>query len=192
MTKWDRFFEEKIRIIARSKNILDIGGGFRFQKGLEKYKKLFENSNYIVLDIESSYRPDIVGDVHNLPQQSESVDAVICKAVLEHVYNPHKAVDEIYRILKKSGKCLVYVPFLYPYHGQKEGYNDYYRYTDDGIRYLFRKFSSIEICPVRGNLETVLNLTPFRNIAFLNGILRYFDKKLSYKQVSGYNIFVIK
>ncbi|MBU2472950.1 class I SAM-dependent methyltransferase [Patescibacteria group bacterium] len=192
MTSWNKFFEEKIREIAKEKNVLDIGGGFRFQKGLDKYKDLFNNVNYKTLDIKSKYHPDIIGDIHSLSMKDESIDAIICKAVLEHVYDPQKAINEMYRVLKKQGKCLVYVPFLYPYHGEKDGYKDYYRYTKDGIEYLFRKFSSIEICPVRGNLETVINLTPLRSLNILNSLIRILDRFFSGQQSSGYNVFLIK
>ncbi|MBU1255317.1 class I SAM-dependent methyltransferase [Patescibacteria group bacterium] len=192
MTFWNKFFEEKIREIAKEKNVLDIGGGFRFQKGLDKYKDLFNNVNYKTLDIKSKYHPDIIGDIHSLSMKDESIDAIICKAVLEHVYDPQKAINEMYRVLKKQGKCLVYVPFLYPYHGEKDGYKDYYRYTKDGIEYLFRKFSSIEICPVRGNLETVINLTPLRSLNILNSLIRILDRFFSGQQSSGYNVFLIK
>jgi len=192
MTSWNKFFEDKIKEIAKEKNVLDIGGGLRFQKGLDKYKDLFKDVNYQTLDIESKYHPDIIGDIHSLSMKDESIDAIICKAVLEHVYDPQKAINEMYRVLRKQGKCLIYVPFLYPYHGEKDGYKDYYRYTQDGIEYLFRKFSSIEICPVRGNLETVINLTPLRSLKILNLLIRILDRFFSGKQVSGYNVFLIK
>ncbi|MBU1255991.1 MAG: class I SAM-dependent methyltransferase [Patescibacteria group bacterium] len=192
MIKWEKFFDDKIKEIAKEKKILDIGGGFRFQKDLDKYQELFKNSDYKTLDIEASYQPDIIGDVCNLPLEDKSVDAIICKAVLEHVKEPGKAAKEIYRVLKDSGKCLVYVPFLYPYHAHKGGYKDYYRYTKDGIKYLFRDFNSIEICPVRGNLETVFNLTPLRKIRILTPLIRFFDKFFSGQQPSGYHIYLIK
>ncbi len=53
-------------------------------------------------------------------------------------------------------------------------------------------FKSIEICPVRGNLETVFNLTPLRRLKFFILLIRFFDKFFSDKQSSGYNIFLIK
>lgn len=192
MTKWDKFFDEKIKEIASQKEILDIGGGFKFQKGLSKYKKLFKDSNYRTLDIEEKYNPDIIGDIINIPLKDKSIDAIICKAVLEHVPEPQKAVKEIYRVLKKEGKCFIYVPFLYPYHAHQGVYKDYYRYTEDGIRYLFRDFKSIEICPVRGNLETVFNLTPLRKLKIFLSLIRFFDKFFSGRQASGFNIFLIK
>jgi len=192
MTKWEKFFDEKIKEIANEKEILDIGGGFKFQKGLAKYKDLFKNSNYKTLDAEKEYNPDIVGDICDIPLKDESIDAIVCKAVLEHVAEPHKAVKEIYRILRKDGKCFVYVPFLYPYHAHKGIYKDYYRYTEDGIRYLFKDFKIIEICSVRGNLETVFYLTPLRRIRILIPLIRFLDRFFSGKQVSGYNVFLIK
>lgn len=192
MTKWDKFFDEKIKEIAKEKEILDIGGGFRFQKDLDKYQDIFKNSDYKTLDLEVDYKPDIIGDICDLPIKDESIDAVICKAVLEHVPEPQKAAKEIYRILEKGGKCLIYVPFLYPYHAYKNVYKDYYRYTKDGIKYLFRDFNSIEICSVRGNLETVFNLTPLRKIRILTPLIRFFDKFFSGQQPSGYHIYLVK
>ena len=192
MTKWEKFFEEKIKEIAQCKDILDIGSGFRFKKEINKYQPLFEKTNYKTLDVETEYCPDIIGDVQNLPLSDESFDAIICKAVLQHVPEPQKAVKEIYRVLRKGGKCLVYVPFLYPYHGKKGVCKDYYHYTHDGIEYLFRDFNSIEICPIRGNLETLINLTPLSRINIFLPIIRFLDKFLSNKQVSGYNVFLVK
>ncbi len=194
MTKWEKFFDEKIKEIAKEKIVFDIGGGSRFQKGLAPYKKYFANCDYKTIDINAKYEPDILADVHNLPIPTNSADGVICKAVLEHVKNPFLVTDEVYRILKSGGKCFAYVPFLYPYHG-----NDYWRFTEDGIRYLFRKFSKIEICPVRGHFETIASILPYQNkfpinvlVVFAGFLDNFFKKYQSKKQVSGYNIFLIK
>ena len=199
MTKWENFFDQKVKEIAKEKVVFDIGGGRRFQKGLAPYKKYFVNCDYKTVDINEKYKPDILADIHNLPIPDEIAGGVICKAVLEHVENPFQVVNEIYRILKPEGKCFVYVPFLYGYHGSGDKYKDYYRYTQDGIECLFKKFSKIEICPVRGHLETIVYFLPYQNKFPINILVysaRFLDKILenyqSKKQVSGFNVFLIK
>ncbi len=195
MTISERFWDEKIRLIARAPYILDIGGGFKLQKGLTQYKQLFERSIYCVLDINDVYKPDIVGDVQDMHMiDDESVDAVILKAVLEHVQDPNKAVHEVYRILKPGGTCLVYAPFLYSYHARKGTYNDYYRYTLDGLKWLFRDFSKLEYVPVRGRLETIIYLFPIKFIRkHLSPLTRPFDRLFRTEyQSSGYQLFVVK
>lgn len=195
MTPWEKFFDDKIKLVALEKNILDIGGGFKQQKDLDKYKDLFKNSHYQVLDIDGTYQPDIVGDIQNLSAiKDASYDAVICKAVLEHVANPILAVAEIYRILKKGGKCLVYTPFLYSYHACPDRYKDYYRFTLDGIKWLFGKFSQIDYVPVRGRFETMIYLLPLKILRKVLSpgarIIDVFFK--TEKQSSGYFIFLVK
>lgn len=204
MTKWDQFFIEKIKqIFENKKNIIDIGGGLRIskQKGnrfdpKRKWITQYLNRvNYQILDPVPDYSPDIIGDIHSLPLENESIDAIICIAVLEHIENPFKAFDEMYRVLQKGGYCFVYVPFIYRYHAQPGYYGDFWRYTEDGIKHLSRQFSSIEIQNVRYPLETWIYLSPFGHIKFLNILARRIDillKKQTSKQTSGYSIFLTK
>lgn len=151
------------------------------------------------MDINPKYNPDILANAHNLPISNESADGVICKSVLEHVENPFKVVEEIYRILKPGGKCFVYVPFLHAWHGSGINEKDYWRFTEDTVKYLFRKFSKIEICPVKYHFETIAYLLPYQNkfpiniLVYLARFLdKIFEKWQSKKQVSGYYIFLIK
>jgi ubiquinone/menaquinone biosynthesis C-methylase UbiE len=194
MTKWDKFFDEKIKEIAKGSIVLDVGGCSRFQKSLGKYEKYFSNCNYKTIDFDSKCNPDILADIHNIPLPDNYADSVICKSVLEHVKEPIKVTEEIYRVLKNGGKCFVYVPFIHVYHG-----NDYWRFSEDTIKYIFRKFNHIEIVPVLGHFETIATLLPYNNkfpvslLVFLARILdKMFCKFQSGKQVSGYNIFLIK
>lgn len=193
MTKWDKFFDEKIKLIAKGKVILDAGGGKPFQKHMAPYKELFSNSRYISLDKNGS--PDdgiVVGDIHQLPFADEFFDAVICKSALEHVENPQMAVNEIRRVLKKGGQALFYVPFIFPYHAEKGFYKDYWRFTEDGLRYLLKDFSKIEIQQVRGFFETLAVFIPyFRKILIPIG--RVMDKFFPSKnQTAGFNAFAVK
>lgn len=193
--KWKVFFDEKIAEIAKtSPVVLDVGGGRKFHKGMGEYAELFANHDYKTLDNVSDYHPDILGDIKDIPLADNSVDAIICRAVLEHVDDPFKAVAEMYRVLKPGGRCLVSLPFLYPYHAEKGYYGDFYRYTADGVRYMFRNFSRIEIINIRGLAETVTNLFPFRPLRrTLAPLARILDNIfISRNQTAGYNIYLIK
>lgn len=194
MRPWEKFFDSKIREIAAEKYILDVGSGMKFGKGLQKYAQLFAGKKYLTLDIEPAYKPDIIGDIHSMPLEDSSVDAVICKAVLEHVEEPSSAVSEIFRILKPGGKGLFYVPFLYPYHAERGKTKDYYRFTGDAVEYLFRNFSKLEYVKVRGFFETLTNFLPFRLNRVFAPLGRLLDKLVwrQGSQTSGFNIFVIK
>lgn len=202
--KWEQFFKNKItQIFEEKKDIIDIGGGLRILKesgnrynpNREWITKYLNKANYQILDPVPDYKPDIIGDIHNLPLKDNSVDAIICIAVLEHVENPFKAFDEIFRVLKTGGYCFIYIPFIYYYHAQPGYYGDFWRYTEDGIKYLSRQFSSIEIQNVRYPLETWIYLSPLGRFNFLNLLARRIDillNKQSSKQTSGYNVFLVK
>lgn len=141
------------------------------------------------------YNPDIVGDIHALPFADNSQEALICIAVLEHVKHPFKAVDEMYRVLKPGGHCFVYVPFLFYYHPMKGYYDDYWRFTYDGLVELFKGFRNVEMQNVRGAAETCVYLSPLGRIKTINAIARFLDAlfgKTASRQTSGYNIFATK
>ena len=145
------------------------------------------------MDKVADYHPDIVGDIHNIPLEDNSVDAIICSAILEHVEEPQKAVREMYRVLKPGGYCFIYVPFLYYYHPMKGYYGDFYRFTYDGVEYMTRDFSQVEIQNVRGALSTVMNLLPFfSKKTRMFDVLDRWVRKQDSKQTSGYNMFCIK
>jgi ubiquinone/menaquinone biosynthesis C-methylase UbiE len=199
MTKWKEFFDEKIKEIAREKIVFDIGGCSKFQKSLAPYKEYFLNCEYKTVDVNPDCHPDILATAQNLPIPDNSADGVICKSVLEHVENPFKAVDEIYRILKPGGKCFIYVPFLHPYHASGQKGKDYWRFSEDGIKHLFKEFRKIEICPVKRHFETIACLLPYQNkfpINILVYLARFLDiiseRYQSKKQVSGSSLFLVK
>jgi SAM-dependent methyltransferase len=101
----------------------------------------FYGSHVINLDICRRPHVDIIGDAHRLPFLADSVDAVFCQAVLEHIPRPVIVVDEIRRVLKPSGKVYVDVPFTYPYHDVV----DFQRFTQDGLLQLFDDFEIIDL-----------------------------------------------
>lgn len=85
---------------------------------------------------------DIVGDAHDLPYMNESVDAIYCSAVLEHVKEPITAVREMHRVLKPKGQVLSVIPFMQCYHGYPHHYQNFtihgheYLYSSNGFKVL--------------------------------------------------------
>ncbi len=53
----------------------------------------------------------------------ETYDIIVCSHVLEHVENDAKAMQELYRILKPDGVCLVLVPLIVGKHDTEEKWN---------------------------------------------------------------------
>lgn len=204
MTTWDLFFKEKIiQICTEKKALLDIGGGLRIDRTknnrLDKTREwiipYLKNVDYKIMDPVPTYNPDIVGDIHKMPFADNSLDAIICIAVLEHVENPILAVSEMRRVLKPGGYIFIYVPFLYYYHAEKGYYGDYWRYTKDTIRFLFKGCKTVEIVSVRGAIETWIRLSPLGRFNVFARIARFMDfvtGKMKSNQVSGYNIFISK
>lgn len=203
-TPWEQFFVDKmVKIFEDKKSIIDIGGGLRvsqrhgnrYEKSRDWLKPYLEQVEYKILDPVDTFDPDIIGDIHNLPFENNSQDAILCLAVLEHVENPIKAVEEIHRVLKPGGYSFIYVPFLYYYHAEAGYYGDFWRFTRDSLGWLAKPFSSVEIVSVRGAIETWIKLSPLGKLEFLKPVWFYLDKlsnKINSNQVSGYNVFLVK
>ncbi len=202
MHPFEQFTREKLTKIFTEKNaVLDIGGGLRistkqgnrFDPKRAWIRDLATKVEYRIMDPVPDFAPDIVGDIHHMPFPDNSLPAIVCESVLEHVEDPIRAAQELYRTLTPGGYCFVYVPFLYYYHAERGYYKDYWRFTKDALEYMFRDFTSIEIQAVRGPLETWMHLNPFtQRIESLGRTLDKWMKKTDSHQVSGYSVFLIK
>jgi SAM-dependent methyltransferase len=101
---------------------------------------------------------DIVADAHRLPYADGSVDAIYCEAVLEHLYAPGRAVEEMRRVLKPGGRVFACTPFLQAYHGYPHHYQNF---TVTGHQRLFadRGFRVLEAGACVGPMYTWISLT---------------------------------
>ena len=50
------------------------------------------------------------GDIECIPSKSEIFDLAICNFVLEHVKNPRKCLEDLHRVLKRTGLVLISIP----------------------------------------------------------------------------------
>jgi SAM-dependent methyltransferase len=104
-------------------------------------------------DIYYSEITDLIADGHNLPLVDGSIDGVWIQAVLEHVLEPHRVVEEIHRVLQGRGIVYAETPFMQQVH---MGGCDFTRFTHSGHRWLFRKFEEISSGVTQGPGTTML------------------------------------
>ncbi len=109
--------------------------------------------NICNVDIFAYENVDVVCDISDLPFLDNSIDVVFNSAVLEHVPNPQKVVNEIYRVLKPSGVIYTAFPFIQGFHASPY---DFTRVTEEGIKVLHQDFELIEVKPYGGPTSGML------------------------------------
>ena len=178
-------------------DVLDIGKAMRDKFDLINAKSIE------TLDVnEFEDYPDILFDICDEIEDSliNKYDKIICLAILEHVYNPFKAVENLKKMLKPNGVIYGYVPYLFYYHAPNNlKFQDYFRFSKDALIYLFKDFNEIELFPIRGRISTPLNILfagRWKKYIEKTGINIFLDKFTSdeknLKQCSGFNFIVKK
>lgn len=126
----DRFIEAH----ASTGRTLDIGA----QNG--PYAGFFPNR--VALDIRPGHGVQVLGDAQALGLSSSAFDVVLCTEVLEHLPEPQRAIDEMFRVLKPGGTLLLTTRFLFPIH---DAPHDYFRFTKYGLRHLLKRFEIVAL-----------------------------------------------
>ena len=126
----DRF----VQAHATAARTLDIGA----QNG--PYAAFFPNR--VALDVRHGRGVQILGDAQALGLAGDTFETVLCTEVLEHLPEPQRAIDEIFRVLKPGGMLLLTTRFLFPIH---DAPHDYFRFTKYGLRHLLRRFDILEL-----------------------------------------------
>lgn len=163
--------------------VLDAGAGEA------PYRPLFAHCDYVTQDWpgtvhQGAHGADVIADLHDLPLEDGSFDAVLCTEVLEHVAEPARVLDELARVLRPGGSVLITVPFVIGLHEEP---HDHYRYTSHGLRGLLGRsgFTGIEVEPLTGYWSTLshvlriaaMNTTPIgvtpRPLARIAGSLTF-------------------
>lgn len=121
------------------------------------YKNFGQGNDYVTMDFESIYEPDIVADICENSLRGGQWDLIIISQTLEHVKYPKKAVEECYRLLKSNGLLIADCPFYWPYHAEPE-FGDYWRLSDTGLNILLEDAGFVvkELALLRGILATSL------------------------------------
>ena len=138
-------YQELIKMLPKNSKILVIGGSIKGQ-GMEP---IYSSESFEIVGSDVSFGPytKIVLDAHDIPFEDEVFDCVIIQAVLEHVIDPQRCVNEIHRVLKPSGIVYAETPFMQQVHMRQY---DFTRFTHLGHRRLFRYFKEIKSGPTCG------------------------------------------
>jgi SAM-dependent methyltransferase len=146
--------------------VLDIGCG---TKPYRSY--LGECGEYVGMDNDAAVKPDIVGDINNMPFPEEYFDSVLCTEVLEHLTEPEAGIRQINRVLKKNGYLYLTIPQEWCLHYEPR---DYFRFTKYGIKYLLEK-NGFEILAIE-RLGGVFSLVGQRLVDVIWNVIMAFLK----------------
>ena len=190
------FRDQILNDINLDDEVLDIGKAMR-----DKHKKIV-CKNLETLDVNDfGDYPDIICDIcSDVTGLENKYDKIICIAILEHVYDPFKAVANLKKLLKENGVIYGMVPYLYHYHAPQDlKFQDYFRFSKDALAYLFKDFSYVELYPIRGRISSSLHMMfagRWKNYMEKTNINIFLDKLSSneknIKQCSGFNFIVKK
>jgi SAM-dependent methyltransferase len=117
------------------------------QEELANLRNIFPEKKFIGCDIRNGKGVDRIENVECLSLNDESVGTVLTLDTLEHVENCFKALDEIYRILKKDGIVIMSSVMDFPIHDYP---SDYWRFTPESFRILLNKFP-VKVIGMQGN-----------------------------------------
>ncbi|WP_158946212.1 class I SAM-dependent methyltransferase [Pseudodesulfovibrio cashew] len=122
--------------------------------GLQPYRFLLPSvTDYVGMDVVPGPFVDyLVKTGERFPFLDESLDAVLCTQVLEHVEDEVFFLDEIARVLKPGGRLVISIPFIYQVHGAP---HDYRRLSEFGLRRLLPGYT-VERVNHQGGIGTSL------------------------------------
>lgn len=138
--------------------ILDVGCGSKPYRDLFKTIAEYHGLEYSESASGIAHKAqDFIYDGHTFPFEDSSYDCVISSEVLEHVFNADEFLSEINRCLKKDGKLLLTVPFVWDEHEQP---GDFGRYTSFGLKYLLEEhgFEVIEFYKTANDISIIFQL----------------------------------
>ena len=137
--------------------ILEIGSRVVGSISQRRAKDFPLAAQFVGVDIHPGIGVDVVCDAHALGSVfvAGSFDFVFSLSVFEHLAAPWLVAAEVNRVLAIGGEAMISVPFAWPLH---ETPNDFWRFSDDGLKLLFGPASGFEV--VRSGMDGEVRLVP--------------------------------
>jgi len=112
------------------------------QEGYADLRPFFSGKEYVGCDMRKGPGVDRILNLHNIDLPDESIGTVLCLDTLEHVEYPHKALEEIYRILKKDGIVVISSVMNFEIHDYPY---DYWRFTPEAFKSILKPFKNVYV-----------------------------------------------
>jgi SAM-dependent methyltransferase len=146
-----------------NENALINGKVLHFSPSRSVYRLLNKNPNidYYSTDYEDEFLADYRYDITQIPLENNFFDLIICYHILEHIVEDKKAMEELQRVLKPDGTCIIQTPF-------KEGdiYEDFSKKTPEERLEAFGQEDHVRIYSVEG-LRKRLEENGFKNVEII-------------------------
>lgn len=127
------------------------------QEGFADLRPLFPGKEYYGCDMRPGLGVNKILDLHAIELESESVGTVLCFDTLEHVEYPHRAMDEIFRVVKPDGIVVISSVFNFVIHDYPY---DYWRFTPEAFKSLLKRFNGVYVGSVgkSGDPHTIIGI----------------------------------
>jgi SAM-dependent methyltransferase len=142
-------------------------------------------AGYINLDLFRVPGVGVVADAELLPFVSGIFQRIECDAVLEHVRDPERVMQEMCRVLRPGGYLHIVTPFCHPFH---EYPKDYRRFTIDGLKLLSGPLKEVASGWRTGPAATMLVIS----IEFVKGLLPFRPWRACTHFLCGWLVFPLR
>ena len=170
---------KRIEQSLKQNNCLPLGKKILGISGISNFYPFIDTAHAELTEV--SY-PGV--DIQNLHYDDNQFDVLISDQVLEHIQDPHRAIKESFRVLKKKGMMIHTTCFVNYYHPCP---NDYWRFSPETLEMLCEQFSEILTCEGWGNRIAVFLCLlgdrfrslkiPDKKSSLLNLLATYNDKR---------------
>jgi SAM-dependent methyltransferase len=146
----------------------------RGQEGIADLRPLFTGKKYIGADLRQGRGVDVICNMEDTKLGGGAAGTVLCLDTLEHVRNPIKAIQEMFRILNPQGFVVVSSCMNFPIH---EHPGDYWRFTPAGLDLLLFPFAHkmIGYLGQKNNPHTVVGIASATRTTIPASFVRAFD-----------------
>ncbi|RKY97148.1 MAG: SAM-dependent methyltransferase [Ignavibacteriae bacterium] len=125
---------------------------FSPSRSLKRFLSKYPSLNYITSDFMGEFDADKHYNITDISESDNTFDLIICYHILEHIEDDREAMNELYRVLKNGGNCIIQTPF-------KDGEiyeNDKIKTAEDRLKY-FGQEDHVRIYSVDGLKERLAN-----------------------------------